>query len=116
METAVNQVGVNLNTASAKLLEYVSGLTTTTAKNIVKYREEEGIFKSRHDLKKVPRLGPKSFEQAVGFLRIPESDNVFDNTPIHPESYDAAYAILDALNISQKELGEVDFKQVNLDR
>lgn len=115
VETAVNQVGVNLNTASAKLLEYVSGLTTTTAKNIVKYREEEGIFKSRHDLKKVPRLGPKSFEQAVGFLRIPESDNVFDNTPIHPESYDAAYAILDALNISQKELGEVDFKQVNLD-
>lgn len=115
VETAVNQVGVNLNTASAKLLGYVSGLTTTTAKNIVKYREEEGIFKSRHDLKKVPRLGPKSFEQAVGFLRIPESDNVFDNTPIHPESYDAAYAILDALNISQKELGEVDFKQVNLD-
>lgn len=115
VETAVNQVGVNLNTASAKLLEYVSGLTTTTAKNIVKYREEEGIFKTRHDLKKVPRLGPKSFEQAVGFLRIPESDNVFDNTPIHPESYDAAYAILDALNISQKELGEVDFKQVNLD-
>ena len=115
VETAVNQVGVNLNTASAKLLEYVSGLTTTTAKNIVKYREEEGIFKSRNDLKKVPRLGPKSFEQAVGFLRIPESQNVFDNTPIHPESYDAAYAILDALGISQKELGEVDFKQVNLD-
>lgn len=110
VETAVNQVGVNLNTASSKLLEYVSGLTKTTAKNIVAMREAEGIFTSRQALKSVPRLGPKSYEQAVGFLRIPESDNVFDNTPIHPESYDVAYKILKVFGLDQKDLGQSDLK------
>lgn len=111
VETAVNQVGVNLNTASSKLLEYVSGLTKTTAKNIVAMREAEGIFTSRQALKSVPRLGPKSYEQAIGFLRIPESENVFDNTPIHPESYDVAYKILKVFGLDQKDLGEVDLKE-----
>ena len=110
VETAVNQVGVNLNTASAKLLEYVSGLTKTTAKNIVKMREENGIFTSRKDLKSVPRLGPKSYEQAIGFIRIPESENVFDNTPIHPESYDVAYEVLKALGVTQDDLGQDSLK------
>ncbi|HLV49985.1 MAG TPA: helix-hairpin-helix domain-containing protein, partial [Erysipelothrix sp.] len=111
VETAVNQVGVNLNTASSKLLEYVSGLTKTTAKNIVAMRESEGIFTSREALKLVPRLGPKSYEQAIGFLRIPESENVFDNTPIHPESYDVAYKILKVFGLDQKDLGEVDLNE-----
>lgn len=110
VETAVNQVGVNLNTASAKLLEYVSGLTKTTAKNIVKMREKNGIFTSRKDLKSVPRLGPKSYEQAIGFIRVPESENVFDNTPIHPESYDVAYEVLKALGVTQDDLGQDSLK------
>ena len=94
VEDCVNAVGVDANTASRSLLQQVSGLTATTAKNIVAYREENGPFTSRAQLKKVPKLGPKAFEQCAGFLRIPESKEVLDNTGIHPESYTAAKALL----------------------
>lgn len=105
VETAVNQVGVNVNTASPQLLQYVSGLNKTTAQNIVTYRDENGGFTSRPQLKKVPRLGPKAYEQAIGFLRIPNGKNVLDNTSIHPESYESAKEILARADISLKELG-----------
>ena len=105
VETAVNQVGVNLNTASPQLLERVAGVSKAIAQNIVTYREENGIFTSRNALKKVPRLGPKAFEQAAGFIRIPEAKNILDNTGIHPESYDVAKRIIKDLNIDQKLLG-----------
>lgn len=88
VESCVNTVGVNLNTASRHLLTYVSGLNTTTAKNIVEYREKNGAFKSRAELKKVPRLGPATFVQCAGFLRIPNAKNPLDNSAVHPESYD----------------------------
>ena len=94
VEDCVNAVGVDANTASRSLLQQVSGLTATTAKNIVAFREENGPFTSRAQLKKVPKLGPKAFEQCAGFLRIPESKEVLDNTGIHPESYAAAKALL----------------------
>ncbi|MGN1294728.1 Tex family protein [Weissella soli] len=94
LETAVNQVGVNLNTASPQLLEHIAGLTKTTATNIVTYRDENGPFTTRTELKKVPKLGPKAFEQAAGFLRIPDGKNVLDNTDIHPESYGLASTLL----------------------
>ena len=94
VEDCVNAVGVDANTASRSLLEQVSGLTAATAKNIVAYREENGPFTSRSQLKKVPKLGPKAFEQCAGFLRIPESRSVLDNTGVHPESYKAAEALL----------------------
>ncbi|MDR3191001.1 MAG: RNA-binding transcriptional accessory protein [Lactobacillaceae bacterium] len=94
LETAVNQVGVNLNTASPQLLEHIAGLTKTTAANIVAYRDENGQFSSRVQLKKVPKLGPKAYEQAAGFLRIPNGKNALDNTDIHPESYPVAQALL----------------------
>lgn len=87
VETAVNQVGVNVNTASSSLLEYISGLNKTVANNIVKYREENGKFTNRKQIKKVPRLGDKTYEQAIGFLRIPDGDEPLDRTSIHPESY-----------------------------
>ncbi len=105
VETAVNQVGVDVNTASPQLLQYVSGLNKTTAQNIVTYRDENGGFTSRPQLKKVPRLGPKAYEQAIGFLRIPDGKNVLDNTSIHPESYNSAKEILNQANVSLKELG-----------
>ena len=95
VEDCVNAVGVNVNTASSALLTYVSGLTAATANNIVKYREENGKFTSRAQIKKVPKIGPKAFEQCAGFLRVPESKNVLDNTGVHPESYDIAKSILD---------------------
>ncbi len=98
VEDCVNAVGVDANTASRSLLQQVSGLTATTAKNIVAYREENGPFQSRAQLKKVPKLGPKAFEQCAGFLRIPESKEVLDNTGVHPESYAAAKALLKLLN------------------
>lgn len=98
VEDCVNAVGVDANTASRSLLEQVSGLTATTAKNIVVYREENGPFTSRTQLKKVPKLGPKAFEQCAGFLRIPESKEILDNTGVHPESYPAAKALLKLLN------------------
>lgn len=94
LETAVNQVGVNLNTASPQLLTHIAGLTKTTAANIVAYRDENGQFTSRAQLKKVPKLGPKAFEQAAGFLRLPDGKNALDNTDIHPESYKIAEALL----------------------
>ena len=94
VEDCVNAVGVDANTASRSLLQQVSGLTTATAKNIVAYREENGPFTSRSQLKKVPKLGPKAFEQCAGFLRIPESKELLDNTGVHPESYPAAKALL----------------------
>ena len=97
VEDCVNAVGVDVNTASRSLLQQVSGLTATTAKNIVAYREENGPFTSRAQLKKVPKLGPKAFEQCAGFLRVPESKEVLDNTGVHPESYAAASALLNLL-------------------
>ena len=102
VEDCVNAVGVDVNTASRSLLEQVSGLNSTTAKNIVAYREENGPFTSRSQLKKVPKLGPKAFEQCAGFLRIPESKEVLDNTGVHPESYPAAKALLKLLNCSER--------------
>ncbi|MEG2938140.1 MAG: helix-hairpin-helix domain-containing protein, partial [Vagococcus sp.] len=105
VETAVNQVGVNVNTASAQLLQHVSGLNKTTAKNVVLYREENGTFNSRTQLKKVPRLGPKAYEQAIGFLRVPDGKNVLDNTGIHPESYAIVKELLKEVGLSEKELG-----------
>lgn len=105
VETVVNQVGVNVNTASSQLLARIAGLNKKTAQNIVNYREENGAFSQRNQLKKVPRLGPKAFEQAIGFLRIPNGKNILDNTPIHPESYQATKDLLTELNI---ELDKVD--------
>ena len=101
VEDCVNAVGVDANTASRSLLQQVSGLTATTAKNIVVYREENGPFTSRAQLKKVPKLGPKAFEQCAGFLRIPESKEVLDNTGIHPESYTAAKALLSLFDLKK---------------
>ena len=95
VEDCVNAVGVDINTASPSLLQRVSGLTKTTAKNIVAYREENGIFTSRKAINKVPKLGPKAFQQCAGFLRVPESKQVLDNTAVHPESYDAASKLLE---------------------
>ena len=97
VEDCVNAVGVDANTASRSLLQQVSGLTSATAKNIVAYREENGPFTSRSQLKKVPKLGPKAFQQCAGFLRIPESKEILDNTGVHPESYAAAKALLELL-------------------
>jgi len=94
VEDCVNSVGVDVNTASPSLLQYVSGLTASTAKNVVKYREENGAFTSRKQLLKVPRLGAKTFEQCAGFIRVPESENILDNTGVHPESYAAAEKLL----------------------
>ena len=95
VEDCVNAVGVDVNTASPSLLQRVSGLNATTAKNVVVYREENGPFTSRAQLKKVPKLGPKAFQQCAGFLRVPESKSVLDNTAVHPESYDAAKQLLE---------------------
>ena len=95
VEDCVNAVGVDINTASPSLLQRVAGLNGTTAKNVVSYREENGAFTSRAQIKKVPKLGPKAFQQCAGFLRVPESRSVLDNTAVHPESYDAAKALLD---------------------
>ena len=94
VEDCVNAVGVDLNTASVSLLQKVSGLNSTTAKNVVAYREENGAFTARNQLKKVPKLGPKAYQQCAGFLRVPESKEILDNTGVHPEAYDAAEALL----------------------
>ena len=103
VEDCVNAVGVDVNTASRSLLEQISGLTATTAKNIVAFREENGPFTSRSQLKKVPKLGPKAFEQSAGFLRVPESKELLDNTGIHPESYQAARNLLTILGYGKGE-------------
>ena len=104
VEDCVNAVGVDVNTASASLLRRVSGLNGTTAKNIVTYREENGPFTARSQLKKVPKLGPKAFEQCAGFLRIPESKEVLDNTGVHPESYKAVTRLLELCGYSKKDI------------
>ena len=101
VEDCVNAVGVDVNTASRSLLQQVSGLNATTAKNIVAYREEHGAFTSRSQLKKVPKLGPKAFRQCAGFLRVPESRELLDNTGVHPESYDAAKALLSLFGLEK---------------
>lgn len=105
VETAVNQVGVNVNTASQQLLQYVSGLSKSIASNIVTYRETNGAFTNRKQLKKVPKLGAKAYEQAAGFLRVLNGDNPFDKTGIHPESYEAAEGLLNELKLSTDEIG-----------
>jgi len=104
VEASVNSVGVDLNTASVSLLQYVSGITTAIAKNIVAWREENGRFLRRSQLLKVGKLGPKAYEQCAGFLRIPDGDNFLDNTAVHPESYDAALKLLQLLGYSMEEL------------
>lgn len=104
VESCVNLVGVNLNTASKHLLTYVSGLGDTLAQNIIDYRSENGPFRSRSELKKVPRLGPKAFEQSAGFLRIPDTTNPLDNSAVHPESYPIVEKMAKDLNTSVKEL------------
>lgn len=106
VETAVNQVGVNLNTASSPLLQHISGLNKTIANNIVAYREENGSFTKRSQLKKVPRLGPKAFEQAAGFLRIIGGQDVLDNTDIHPESYQLAKEVLALAGVKKGDVGK----------
>ena len=104
VEDCVNAVGVDLNTASAPLLSYVAGLNNTTAKNIVAYREENGAFTARRQVLKVPKLGPKAFEQCAGFLRVPESKNVLDHTGVHPESYEAAEKLLSLCGYSLNDV------------
>lgn len=106
VETVVNQVGVDVNTASPQLLVHVAGLNKTTAQNIFAYREENGAFIQRNQLKKVPRLGPKAYEQAIGFLRIPGGKNILDNTGIHPESYQVTKDILAKINVGLNDLGK----------
>ncbi|MFM0787563.1 Tex family protein [Streptococcus suis] len=113
VDTVVNQVGVNVNTASPALLAHVAGLNKTISENIVKYREENGALTSRQQLKKVPRLGDKAFEQAAGFLRIPDATNFLDNTGVHPESYKAVETLLELLAIDHlDEAAQEKLKQV----
>ncbi|MBR7122026.1 MAG: RNA-binding transcriptional accessory protein [Oscillospiraceae bacterium] len=121
VEDCVNAVGVDLNTASVSLLQQVSGLNSTTAKNVVAYREENGVFTSRSQLKKVPKLGPKAFQQCAGFLRVPESKEIFDNTGVHPETYQAAETLLQLCGYTKKDVaaGKLDdlaqrFHQLNI--
>ena len=110
----VNQVGVNINTASPALLSHVAGLNKTISENIVKYREEEGLITSRAQIKKVPRLGAKAFEQAAGFLRIPESENFLDRTGVHPESYPAVKKLFTLLGITEMdEEAQAKLKQID---
>ena len=104
VEDCVNAVGVDVNTASASLLQQVSGLTAATAKNVVAYRQENGAFTARSQLKKVPKLGPKAFQQCAGFLRVPESKEILDNTGVHPESYSAAEALLTLCGYTKKDV------------
>lgn len=111
VETAVNQVGVDVNTASASLLQYVSGLSKAVAENIVKARAEEGKFASRAQLKKIPRLGAKTYEQAVGFLRIPGAKNPLDSTGIHPESYKLAEQVLELAGVKKKDVGTPEVEE-----
>ncbi len=108
VEDCVNSVGVDVNTASPSLLSFVSGINVTVAKNILAYREENGAFQSRRELLKVPKLGKKAYEQCAGFLRIPEGKNIFDNTSVHPESYQAAEMMLDILGYQKEDIGNLD--------
>lgn len=106
VEDSVNKVGVDLNTASASLLEYVSGINKTIAKNIVDYRENNGRFVNRKQLLKVPKLGPKAYEQCAGFLRIPDGKNPLDATSVHPESYEAAEQLMEKLGLTMEDIKE----------
>ena len=115
VDTVVNQVGVNVNTASSTLLSHVSGLNKTISENIVAYREENGEIASRAEIKKVPRLGAKAFEQAAGFLRIPNAKNILDNTGVHPESYPAVKALFKQLAITDlDDSAKTKLKAINL--
>ena len=105
VEDCVNAVGVDLNTASPSILQYVSGVSASVSQNIVAYRDEHGAFATRMDLKKVKGLGPKAFEQCAGFLRIPGGREIFDNTGVHPESYDAAERLLRLVGVNKKDVG-----------
>ncbi|WP_243355649.1 Tex family protein [Bacillus litorisediminis] len=111
VETVVNQVGVNVNTASPSLLQYVSGLSKTVAQNIVKQREKEGKFTSREELKTIPRLGAKTYEQCIGFLRIPDGVNPLDRTPIHPETYSEVGILLKKLGLTEQHIGTEELKE-----
>ncbi|MCR4846036.1 MAG: RNA-binding transcriptional accessory protein [Eubacterium sp.] len=115
VETAVNKVGVDLNTASAPLLQYVSGVSKPIAKNIVAYREENGSFKERKELLNVPKLGAKAYEQCAGFLRIPGAENPLDATAVHPESYDATKKLLEKLDISLEAIDAEKLKKLTKD-
>ncbi|MBD2048084.1 RNA-binding transcriptional accessory protein [Coleofasciculus sp. FACHB-64] len=116
VESCVNYVGVDLNTASKELLTFVSGMTPTVAKNIITYRNKQGAFKNRRELLKVPKLGPKAFEQAAGFLRIRAGENPLDNTAVHPESYGVVQAIAKDLNVPLEQITQVaeKLKSTNL--
>ncbi|WP_408006810.1 Tex family protein [Rossellomorea aquimaris] len=111
VETAVNQVGVNVNTASSSLLQYVAGLSKTVANNIVKKREEEGKFQSRNQLKKIPRLGAKTYEQCIGFLRIMDGKEILDRTPIHPDNYSEVKKLLEKVGFDTNGIGTEELKQ-----
>lgn len=110
VESAVNSVGVDVNTASVSLLQYISGVNKTIAKNIVKFREENGKYYNREDLKRIPRFGPKTYEQAIGFLRI-DGENILDKTAIHPESYESTYKLLKKINLDIDAIGTDELKQ-----
>ena len=110
VEDCVNSVGVDVNTASYSLLAYVSGINSASAKNIVKYREENGEFKSRSEIKKAPRIGAKAFEQCAGFLRIPNGKKILDSTGIHPESYDTAQSLLEMYNFTLEDVKNGNIK------
>lgn len=112
VESVVNNVGVDLNTATPSLLTYISGINKTIANNIVEYRDEVNGFKSRNELKKVKRLGDKAYEQAAGFLRVPESKEILDNTAVHPESYDTAKKILEILGYSKDDLKNKNLQDI----
>ena len=112
VEDCVIAVGVDVNTASASLLQQVSGLTTATAKNVVAYRQENGAFTARSQLKKVPKLGPKAFQQCAGFLRVPESKEILDNTGVHPESYSAAEALLSLCGYTKKDVASGNLSEL----
>ena len=113
VEDCVNSVGVDLNTASVQLLSRVAGVTSSIANNIVKYRQENGAFKSRNEIKKVSKLGPKAFEQCAGFLRVSESKNVLDNTAVHPESYEAAGKLLKLCSLTDDDVRRGNVSAVN---
>lgn len=115
VEKVVNEVGVDLNTASVSLLNYVSGIGNTTAKNIIEYREENGSFNSRKELLKVKKLGKKTYEQCAGFIKVNNPQYPLDNTTIHPESYDATYKLLEKLNYSVDDIGSSSLKLDNID-
>ncbi len=115
VEDCVNSVGVDVNTASYSLLSYIAGINITSAKNIVKYREENGEFTSRTQIKKVPRIGDKAFEQCAGFLRVPDSKEILDNTGVHPESYTAAKALLEKFGYTSEDVRQGKLKQLRAD-